>query len=351
MDVLRKFSLVFLFITSLPFIAGCQITYLIRSGYEQTKILSKRKSIESLLKKEELDPKTKAKLQLAQAAKEFAEKKLNLKPTSNYQSYVQLDRPYVSWIVQAAKAYELTPYLWRFPLVGAVPYKGYFTEEGAKEEEKTFDVAEYDTYVRGVTAYSTLGWFNDPLLSSMMHYSDVDLVELIIHESVHATLYFKNQADFNERLATFLGQKGAELYFREKEGADSKTADQIGLEREDQKLFSEFITSELKRLEQWYRENKSEMNREKKADRLKEIQAAYNEKTIPKYKTRALQNILKGPLNNAFLLSLKTYYSDLKLFEELYDQVGGDFSKFLSVCKSLEKEKNPDEKIREFLKN
>ncbi|MGE0529013.1 MAG: aminopeptidase, partial [Bdellovibrionales bacterium] len=200
---------------------GCQIGYYIHSAYHQTKLIHGRRPITWVLENSHLTPEQKRKLQLVRKVKEFGESKLGLARSRNYTTFVQLDEPYVTYIVQAAYALELKPYLWRFPLVGAVPYKGYFRRKLAEEEASSFDPEKFDTYVRGVSAYSTLGWFQDSVLSSMLRYEDHDLVELILHESIHTTLYIKNAAEFNERLATFLGHEGMKMYYLETEGPHS----------------------------------------------------------------------------------------------------------------------------------
>ena len=193
---------------------GCQFTYLVKSGYEQAKILARRVPLEEALNDASTSEDVKSKLRLAREAREFAERHLGLTKTNNYTSFVTLDRPDVSYVISAAPEYKLEAYLWSYPIVGSLPYKGFFEEAEAKEEATKMHSDGFDTHVRGVSAYSTLGYFNDPILSSMVRYKDEDLVNLIIHESVHATLYVKSSADFNERMAVFLGNKGTEAFYR-----------------------------------------------------------------------------------------------------------------------------------------
>ncbi len=184
-------------------------------------LLSKKKKFDKVLEDPQVGDEVKRKIRLVQEAKDFAEKKMNLERTSNYDSFVQLEDRYVTYTVSAAFKDKLEPYLWSFPIVGKVPYKGFFRKAEAFEEEKELKAENLDTYVRGVSAYSTLGWFSDPLLSSMTSYSDSDLVETVIHETTHATLYIKSNADFNERLATFVGIKGMQQFYQEREGQNS----------------------------------------------------------------------------------------------------------------------------------
>ncbi|MEQ1666174.1 MAG: aminopeptidase, partial [Bdellovibrionales bacterium] len=187
-------------------------TYIVRSGYDQLSLLNSRTPVEEVIKNPKTPEGIRHKLELSLDVRSFIEKKLKLNVTKNYKTYVQLDRPYVTYIVTVAEKWELKNHLYWYPFVGRMPYKGFFKLENAKEEEATFDKDKYDTMLRGVSAYSTLGWFDDPLLSSMLNGSDYNLVNTLIHESTHASLYIKNNSNFNERLAMFIGNIGTELY-------------------------------------------------------------------------------------------------------------------------------------------
>lgn len=327
---------------------ACQLGYLARNGYGQMEILIKRVPVEKALKDPNLPETHKQKLKLVQEARTFAETSLNLKATSNYTAYVELDRPYVSYIVQAAKHDKLVNYLWNFPLIGKVPYKGYFSEKEAKAEAAEFDRNRWDTAVRGVSAYSTLGWFHDPILSSMMNYSDDQLVNTIIHETVHATVYLKSAADFNERLATYLGDRGTELYFINKEGLSSPTVAKIRRENEDSHLFSKWLSTELKALEEWYETHKDFSNEEKKK-RLDELKLKFTQELKPKLASTAYDYFPKLELNNAVLLGLKTYYFDLQDFAKLEKILGGDFKSLLKYCKNLKSSPNPEQTLKDFI--
>ncbi|MEN0058877.1 MAG: aminopeptidase [Bdellovibrio sp.] len=335
---------------SLVFLSACQMGYLMKSGYGQMKLLNSRVPVEKALQDPSLAENKKAKLRLAQQARLFAEQDLHLKPTKNYTSYVELSQPYVTYVVSAAPKWELKHHQWSYPFLGQMPYKGYFDEADAQEEEKELQKQDLDTYLRGVSAYSTLGWFNDPILSSMLRYSDFDLVNTIIHETVHATLYIKHAADFNERLATFLGNKGAEQFYLKKEGPASPTLQQIKKENADQKLFSQFISEELKELRQWYKllpEN--EKQESLRTERLASIQRRFASQIIPQLQTENFKKFSELKLNNARLLVYKTYMSDLNDFQQLYDLVGQDFARFIEECKALENSKDPAQSLKELL--
>ncbi|MCB0390314.1 MAG: aminopeptidase [Bdellovibrionales bacterium] len=342
-----KFLVLICFLFFLP---GCMVGYFFKSSYHQQKLLRSRVAISEVLEDEKTPLEVKTKLQLAMNAKFFAEKELGLNKSKNYSSYVSLERPYVTWIVRASKAFELEAYQWWFPIVGHVPYKGYFSESEAQEEATTFDKKKYDIYVRGVTAYSTLGWFDDPITSPMLRYNDHDLVELIIHESVHATLYIKSNAEFNERLATFLGQEGAKLFYQKLEGQDSQNLKAINDNIEDTKLFSNFISKELEDLRKWYVSlPDTNKNVVEKYKRIKNIQIRFAANIKPLLKTESFKNFDQRELNNAMLLSYETYIQDLSDFEKLFQLENKNLKNFLNRIKSLEEVDNPQDQLKAWI--
>jgi predicted aminopeptidase len=327
---------------------SCQIGYLAKSAYNQLSLLNQRVPIEEALNDPKLEPGEKQKLLLSQDVRQFAETKLKLNVKKNYSTYVKLDRPYVSYVVSASPKWKLETHLWGFPIVGKMPYKGFFSEKDAKDEADSLKSENFDVYVRGVSAYSTLGWFKDPLLSSMLRYKNHDLVNTIIHESVHATLFIKSEADFNERLATFLGNKGMELYYQQKEGENSETLKLVRNENIDEKQFSEFITAEIKSVETWYSEQK-EQKEELRQSRLQEIKTSFVEKVKPKLITESYLKFDSIDLNNARLIMYKTYLQDMGDFENLYSLCGKDFEKFMNTVKQLEKYEKPSQGLKDLV--
>lgn len=313
-------------------------------------ILYHRESIDELIKSDQLTPEEKEKLTLVQNVRRYATETLKLKVGKNYSTYVRLKKPYVVWAVNASPKWKLEHYLWHFPVVGDVPYKGFPEEQEAKEEAESLQNKGYDTYIRGVSAYSTLGWFNDPILSSMLRYNETDLVNTIIHESVHATLYIKSNADFNERLATFIGDKASELYYEALEGKKSSHLLSIQNENQDQKIFSQFISDEIKQLSQLYQDHPTEdlLLREKQ---FNDIKLRFKEKIKPQLKSPNYQHFEKMPLNNARLLLFKTYVEDLSDFQLALNRFNGDLPLFISSVKTLEKSTNPIEDLKTLNKD
>jgi predicted aminopeptidase len=350
-------------------LSSCQMGYLIKNGWGQLSLLASREPLEKALIDPEVQEEEKRKIRLAMEVREFANSELGLKVDQIYTSYVKLKRPYVTWVVSASPKQKLESYLWSFPIVGKMPYKGFFTEAEALEEE-SFLPKTMDTYVRGVSAYSTLGWFKDPILSSMMRYKDYDLVDTLIHELVHATLYIKHQADFNERFAVFLGHKGRELFYLKKEGANSPTLKIVQDENHDEELFSAFITQEIKTLDGWYGGNeakalfaaepKAQSDTEPEAQaannfetlrqlKFTEIKVRFNQEIAPKLKTKTWSRFPDMKLNNARLSVFKTYMKNLDHFQKVYSKVGDDFKKFLDQCKKLENHPNPEQGLADLI--
>lgn len=339
-----------LFVSLSITLSSCQMAYVMKSGVGQFKLLSSRVPVKEALKDPNIKLETKRKLLLAQETREFAEKELHLKNTKNYTSYVELDRPYVTYVVSAAERWKLKGYQWSYPFMGKMPYRGYFNEADAQELTDDMQKDGYDAYMRGVSAYSTLGWFNDPLLSSMLAYDDYDLVDTIIHETVHTTLYIKNAADFNERFASFLGQKGAEQFYLKKEGPNSKTLLKVKLRNTDMELFSKFISKELQDLEIWYDQLPADQYKEEiRQSRIKEIQKNFVTKIAPQMKTDQFKHFPDLKLNNARLVLYKTYMRDLSDFEKLYQKLGRDYDAFLEKCKSLETSKDPEAELKSWV--
>src|SRR6266478_9146605 len=201
-------------------ISGCSPFYVIRAAYEEGKILWRREPIPQYLEKAAVGPDTQDKLKLVLAVREYARDVLKLNVGGSYSSYSYVDRPDLSYILTAAPKTELHPYTWWFLIVGRVPYKGYFSKEDAQAEIDRLTAQGYDTNLRTSAAFSTLGWFDDPLLSHLLRYDRAILSEIVFHELFHNTLYINGAGAFNESSANFIGHRAAMDFFRARFGAD-----------------------------------------------------------------------------------------------------------------------------------
>ncbi len=345
MDLLKKKILFLAF--ALLILPGCQLGYILRTAHHHFSLLAKKVSFDKALADPSIPEEDKRKIRLAIEARNFSGDVIGLKVTDNYQHYVRVPGQAVSYVVSAAEPWALQAHEWSFPLVGKFPYKGFPEKSQAAEEENSLQAQGYDTWLRGVSAYSTLGWFSDPLFSTMLAGEDHELVDVIIHESTHATLYIKNSADFNERMAVFVAAKGTEQFYLAKEGANSKTVLLMKDENFDTQIFSEFISQEIKDLDAWYKSLPKESQKaELKTARIAEIQTHFQIKIANKLKTKRYVGFSKINLNNARLLYFKTYLQDLSDFEKLWVKSNANWKVFLSKLMQLKAVDKPEEKIK-----
>ena len=338
-------------------LTGCQLSYYMHVSYNQIALLNSKVPVSEVLKSESLPPDQKRKIELSQIVRIYAFDNLKLKKSDNYSEYVDLKRPYVTYTVTASKKWKLEPYLWNFLIIGKAPYKGFYREELAKEEAEELRKQDLDVSVRGVSAFSTLGRLTDPLLSSMLNYSDHHLVNTIIHELVHTTLFIKDNIDFNERLAVFVANKGTEYFYLDKEGKDSATLKLIKDENYDDELFSKFITSELAQLKKWYEEfdhTKQLPPDDKEAirqERLEQIKKHLTADLKPRLKTKSYDKIFSKKFNNADLAVHNTYMKSLDVFEAVYRKNGSNIEAFLKKCEELKEADDPEKQLEQWAQN
>ena len=334
-------------LTSLFFLSGC-LSYLWHASSNQLKLISRRMPIEEALARFQFTPEAERNLRMVADLKDFARNDLKMDIDENvYSTYIHLNRPYVSYLLRVSRADRLEAYTWYFPVVGRVPYKGFFDKELAEGAAKTFPPERYDVYVRGVAAYSSLGYIEDSVLSSMLGYKESDFASVIFHELAHTILFFPNHINFNERFAEFVGRKAALRFFIAKEGEESKTAALMRAQWEDELIFSSFMLKEYRALENWYKENPGAAQSEKKRRRLREIQDRLAHHILPKMKTRRYRYFPKIRLNNARLLSYRSYNYNMDELEKLFEQTGFDIAAFTEKCQSFKDAPDPEEALRQ----
>lgn len=306
-------------------LTGCSPLYVLRAGWEEAKILARREPIPAVI----ADPRTpaewRAKLALVLRARDFAEDSLGLDAGDSYTTFSELDSDTLALVVSAAYRDRFEAYTWWFPIVGRVPYKGFFRERAAHDAARELQGEGLDTYIRPTSAFSTLGWFNDPLVSSLMRYDSVQLVNTVAHELFHNTFFAAGQVQFNESAANFVGARAAIEFFcrGEVESAGCRAARDAWA---DDLLFSAFLDGLVAELEALYGRN--DLTSEQKITMRERVFTAARERFAsdvqPAMRTADFAGFANTPLNNATLLARRLYYHRLELFERVFQRAGGD---------------------------
>jgi predicted aminopeptidase len=318
----RSLRLATLTSAALLSLQGC---YVLKQGAGQLELLQRRERVSDVLARATTSPETRRGLQLVQAAKAFAEGTLGLASTRNYEHLVQLDRDAVTYVVSAAPPDSLVPHQWWFPVIGSVPYKGFFAKADALSEQASLEAAGFDTMVRGVTAFSLLGWLPDPVYSPFLALEPATLVSLIIHETTHATLFLPGRASFNEGFATFVGHTGAMAFFRARGGERDPDLAVALAAQQDARVFSAFLEGLAAKLEALYASGRPRAEVLLARERIfGEARREFTAHHLPRLRGRRYKRFAEGPLNNATISAHRTYHQRLEPFERAHARLGGD---------------------------
>lgn len=301
----------------------------------QLSLLMARRDIQRLLQNPQLDAATRETLTRVLEAREFARDSLALDPAKSYLSYVALERPFVLWNVFAAPEFSTQAANWCYPIAGCVSYRGYFSEAGAKAFAESLQAQQWDVYSGGVDAYSTLGWFDDPLTSAVLRRSPESVVALIFHELAHRRVYLPGDTTFNESFATFVEQEGLRrwlalhpqpgllLQLAKQEDVEAAFVALIGRYREQLKvLYEQDIEEETMRV------------------RKAAIQQALREEYADVSKAweySGYDRWFAGPLNNAQLATVASYNDLVPAFARLLQEAGGDLARFYAKVTQISK--------------
>jgi predicted aminopeptidase len=299
--------------------------------------LSRRQPISEIV----ADPRTpkdaREKLKVVLAARQYAKDSLRLRTKDSFTTYSRLDHDTLVLVVSAAYRDTLAPYTWWFPIVGRVPYKGYFDFEAAKRDAKGLADDGFDVYVRPSDAFSTLGFFNDPLLNTTLKGDSLDLANTVIHELTHNTFYAAGQAAFNESFAMFVGARGAAAFFRSR--GQLPAAAKVDAEWEDDKVLARFWSRVIHSLDSAYAAHPTD-----KAARIAARDSVYAHTRIalvdeiaPQLKTINPLYAQRVQLNNAALLARRVYASDLDVFDLVYQKEGLDLKRTIGRIIGLAK--------------
>ena len=328
----------------------------------QYQIFAGQQPVEEVIANPQTPAVLKSQLELLQELRQFARDVLKLPVDGHYQSYVDVGRPYVVWNVQAAPEFSLEPKTWWYPLVGRLEYRGYFAKDGAEETAARLRRKGFDTFVGGVQAYSTLGWFKDPVLNTFIFREESELAEVIFHELGHQRLFARGDTDFNEAFATVVGEEGARRWLHSKSDTNGLMRYEASLKRNGQ--FVRLILKTRVRLERLYGDVRDEDGKLKAA---RELPAAPDQLRQEKQQVfaglRSEYQRLKEEwdgfagydawfareLNNAQLNTIANYYDYVPGFEALLRLKDGDVDAFYIAAEELSAK--PREERHEWLRN
>jgi len=315
------------------YVASEDVRYLTRAGIEQTAILQKRKPIERLVNDTSVPAETRAYLALVLAARTHAAA-LGMQAGETFTTYADVGRDTLLLVLSASPKSCICPHLWKYPIVGKVPYKGFFDVEMARREAARFESRGFDISLRPAAAYSTLGWFEDPLLSTSMVRDSVELASLVFHEIAHNSLYVKSATPFNESFAQMVGYRSTEEFFRGR--GDSALADRARDRWYDEIVFGEFYDALLTRLETFYAAKPVGDSLE--AGRAAIARWARDQLEGPfrsRFRLVRVERLAERPINNATLVGVRIYRTHLDWFDRWYAVHGSSIHASVAALKAL----------------
>jgi predicted aminopeptidase len=326
-------------------LSGCEtLRYYGQAAQGQYSILNKRQPISEIIADPESPEFLRERLAFILAVRRFAETELHLPVKNNYLTYVDLQRPYVVWNVFATPEFSLVPDTWCYPLVGCAAYRGYFSEKNAQEYAEELTKQGQDVYVGGVTAYSTLGWFDDPVLSTFIQYSKASSAALIFHELAHQILYVRDDTVFNESFATTVEQEGLHRWQLTSEA--SHLYNDYLLQYRHRQEFIQLIMKYRKVLELLYQTDASAPDkRQKKASIFSELREEFNRRKADGTDWAAYDHWMYQQLNNAKISTVVAYHNFVPAFQKILAEKEGDLSQFYIACRELA-QKQKDERDR-----
>jgi predicted aminopeptidase len=343
-------TLIFVFVSGIVLYSIPITRYLLTQGYYQSKIIFSRKNVSDLVNDPKTDPRIREKLREVDEIKKFG-LELGLKETGSYKTIYDTGGQPAVWAVSACPKDRFEAVQWNFPIVGKVPYLGYFKKDDALKMQQKLKDKGLDTICRPVGAYSSLGIISDPLFTSMLLGSEEYLANTIIHEMTHSTVFVKDDMNFNESLASFVGNAGGMEYLKHKYGADSEQVVSSLNFKKDDEIFSGFMADLYDELDKFY---KSGITSQEKITGREAIFEKYRQKfrdeIKPRLKTKSYDYFETLKFNNAYILFNRCYHRDYNIFDDLYALQGKDLKKTIEWLKTLKPDKEMKKKIEEEVK-
>jgi len=318
-------------------IAGCSsLGYYAQAARGQFQLLSHREPIEEVIEKPDTSEALKKTLGLVLEIREYASSQLALPDNASYRSYVDIKRPYVVWNLFAAPEFSIEPKHWCFPFVGCLSYKGYFDEAKARAAGSRLVADGYDVYVGGIAAYSTLGHFDDPFLSSMLRLDEAVTAGIVFHELAHQRVYIRDDTELNEAFASLVEEEGVQRWLGERRGPEALAAWRVRREREQ--AFATIVDESRTRLGALYASALPEEEmRSRKATELDALRARYAELKVSWGGYAGYDAWFDSGLNNARIASVATYQRLVPALRVMLADAGDDLPRFYADVEALGK--------------
>ena len=329
--------------------ACAELDFYWQAGVGQMEILNKRRPIGEVLRDDGVSGEIKAKLRIILRAQAFATRRLGLPKEGHYRYFTDLGREYVSWLVVAAQPLSMSEYQFCFPLVGCLGYKGFFKKADAEALAGRLRRKNLDVLVRPVRAYSTLGWFDDPVLNTFLNGQEMELAGTLIHEQTHRLFFLKGDTAFNESFASFVEEEGLRLYVAEFFTSGGALLRRHGKVRADRLRFREIVLRGRARLERMYRSSLDDVEKLRRKPSLFEAMREDYRNQRDSFKILDYDGWFSQPLNNAHVAGFAQYSLYVKAFRVLFEQNGGDFKRFYKAVEALAELEPPQR--RASLKN
>jgi predicted aminopeptidase len=327
-------------------LCGCaNIGYYFQAVGGQMEIWNRSRPIEKLVNDERTDSTLRERLSLALEVREFASRELALPDNQSYRKYADLQRPFAVWNVFATREFSIVPVEWCFAFAGCVAYRGYFSEQAAEQFAAALRSQGHDVFVAGIPAYSTLGWFDDPVLNTYIFYPDAEIARLMIHELAHQVVYVEDDTVFNESFATAVELEGVERWLTRAGTREERVA--FDATQEYRRGFVELVMKFRGKLGELYASHLAEdEKRRKKAETFAELKAEYLQLKQSWNGFAGYDRFFAGELNNANLVPVATYAELVPAFRRMLAGNGGDFKRFYAEVKEIGKLSRDERGVR-----
>jgi predicted aminopeptidase len=310
-----------------------EVRYLTRAAAEEARILERRRPLDEVIGDSRTSPEVRGLLSLVQEVRAYADT-LGLEAGDTYTAYTDVGRDTLLLVLTAAPKDCICPHTWKYPIVGRVPYKGFFDFRMARKVALDFESRGFDIHLRPSAAFSTLGWFNDPLLSTALTRDSLELAATVFHEMAHNTLWIQGAAPFNESFAQYAGYRSAEAFFRAR--GDSATAGQAADRWADERVIAEYYRELVARADSFYRTRPAGAVLDSgRAELGRWARETLSGPVSARLRSYQIGPMAERPINNARLIGVLIYRTHLDWFEQWHEREGQDIRRAIASLRTL----------------